>query len=49
MAIGIKTGGRNAGTKNKTTKEIRNILKEVINNELLYIETILNKLPQKNA
>lgn len=45
MAIGIKTGGRTAGTENKTTKEIRNVLKEVINNKLLNIETLLNELP----
>ena len=47
MAIGIKTGGRTAGTENKTTKEIRNVLKEVINNELLNIESLLNELPAK--
>ena len=47
MAIGIKTGGRTAGTENKTTKEIRAVLKEVINNELLYIESLLCKLQPK--
>jgi hypothetical protein len=47
MTIGIKTGGRTAGTENKTTKEIRSVLKEVINNELLNIETLLNELPPK--
>jgi len=44
MATGIKTGGRTAGTVNKTTKEIRAVLKDVINNELLNIETLLLEL-----
>lgn len=47
MATGIKTGGRTIGTVNKTTKEIRNVLKDVINNELLNIETLLTELPPK--
>jgi hypothetical protein len=47
MAIGIKTGGRTAGTENKTTKEIRAVLKEVINNELLNIESLLCELQPK--
>lgn len=47
MAIGIKTGGRTAGTENKTTKEIRAVLKEVINNELLNIESLLCVLQPK--
>lgn len=47
MAIGVKTGGRTVGTVNKTTKEIRTVLKSVINNELLNIETLLSELPTK--
>lgn len=47
MATGIKTGGRTAGTLNKTTKEIRAILKDVINDELLNIETLLTELQPK--
>jgi hypothetical protein len=47
MAIGIKTGGRTAGTENKTTKEIRAVLKEVINYELLNIESLLRELQPK--
>jgi hypothetical protein len=47
MATGIKTGGRTAGTVNKTTKEIRTVLKDVINNELLNIETLLSELQPK--
>ena len=49
MAKGIKTGGRTAGTVNKTTKETRTILKNVINNELLNIETLLTELPPKEC
>lgn len=47
MAKGIKTGGRKAGTENQTTKEVRNILKEVIDNELLNIKDLLYELPIK--
>ena len=47
MAKGIKTGGRTAGTENKTTKEVRTVLKEVINNELINIESLLYKLQPK--
>jgi hypothetical protein len=47
MATGTKTGGRTSGTPNKTTKEIRTVLKGVINNELLNIETLLTGLPPK--
>lgn len=47
MALGVKTGGRTVGTENKTTKEIRAILKEVISNELLNIESLLCELQPK--
>tara|TARA_R110001583_G_scaffold171820_1_gene325552 strand:- start:334 stop:573 length:240 start_codon:yes stop_codon:yes gene_type:complete len=47
MATGIKTGGRTKGTLNKTTKEIRIVLKDVINNELLNIDTLLTQLEPK--
>jgi hypothetical protein len=47
MAIGTKTGGRTSGTPNRTTKEIRTVLKGVINNELLNIETLLSGMPPK--
>ena len=47
MATGTKTGGRTSGTPNKTTKELRTVLKGVINNELLNIETLLSELPPK--
>ena len=44
MAKGIKTGGRSAGTENHTTKEVRKVLKEVIDNELINIDDLLNEL-----
>jgi hypothetical protein len=47
MAIEIKTGDRTVGTENKTTKEIRAVLKEVINDELLNIESLLCELQPK--
>lgn len=47
MAKGIKTGGRKSGTPNKTTKEIRNVLKSVIDNEIVNIETSLEGLTAK--
>ena len=47
MATGIKTGGRTIGTPNKTTKEIRNVLKNLINNELENIETVLDAMDSK--
>jgi hypothetical protein len=47
MAKGIKTGGRGIGSLNHTTKEVRNILKEVIDKELLHIEDLLNELPTR--
>ena len=47
MAIGVKKGGRTAGTENKTTKETRALLKEVVNNELLNIESLLCELQPK--
>ncbi len=47
MATGIKTGGRTSGTPNKTTKEIRNVLKGVINNELENIQSLLNEMQPK--
>lgn len=47
MAKGLKTGGRGIGSLNHTTKEVRNILKEVIDNELHHIEDLLNELPTR--
>ena len=34
MAKGIKTGGREIGTPNKTTSELRKTLKHIVDDEL---------------
>lgn len=47
MATSVKTDGKTKGAENKTTKEIRTVLKDVINNELLKIETLFEGLPPK--
>lgn len=47
MAKGIKTGGRQAGTPNKLTKEIRAILKDFLYNELELLPDHLNGLEPK--
>jgi hypothetical protein len=50
MAKGIKTGGREQGTPNMLTKEMRAILKNIISSELEQIPEILKKLePEKRA
>ena len=40
-----KTGGRKKGTPNKLTSELRNDLKDIIENELKDIPNILKELP----
>jgi DNA repair exonuclease SbcCD ATPase subunit len=42
-----KTGGRQRGSVNKTTKELRERIKEVVDMELQNIEAILEKLTEK--
>jgi hypothetical protein len=44
---GIKYGGRQKGTPNRLTKELRAILKEVLHNELESIEERLEQLEPK--
>lgn len=44
---GKKYGGREKGTPNKLTKELRSVLKEVIYNELDNIEERLDQLEPK--
>ena len=44
---GNKYGGRQKGTPNKLTKELRSVLKEVIYNELENIEERLDQLEPK--
>jgi len=47
MAKGFKTGGRSAGTENHTTKEVRKVLKDIIDNELVNIGDLLIELQSK--
>ena len=49
MAKGIKTGGRVIGSLNHTSKEVRNILKEIIDNELHNIDDLLNEVPTQDC
>ena len=44
---GKKFGGRNKGTPNRLTKELRTILKNVLYNELDNIEELLDSLEPK--
>jgi len=44
MAIGIKTGGRQRGTPNLITQEIRAIIKNIIANELEQLQTTLKDM-----
>ncbi len=44
---GKKYGGRKKGTPNKLTKELREVLKDVLFNELVNIETHLDSLEGK--
>lgn len=44
MAKGIKTGGREPGTPNVLTKEMRGILKEIIAKEIATIPETLEKM-----
>jgi hypothetical protein len=44
MAQGIKTGGRKKGTSNKLTKELREVLKDLLEQEFKNISKELNKL-----
>jgi hypothetical protein len=50
MAKGHKTGGREQGTPNKLTSDMRAILKGIVSSELERISEILEKLePEKRA
>jgi len=50
MAKGVKTGGREAGTPNKLTSDMRAILKGIVSSELERIPETLAKLePEKRA
>jgi hypothetical protein len=42
---GYKTGGRQKGTPNKTTADIRNVIHDLLSHELEYMISNLDKLP----
>lgn len=44
MTKSIKTGGRQAGTPNKVTKEAREIIKSIVEDELNKLPEYFNKL-----
>lgn len=48
MAYGEKTGGREKGIPNKVTKELRQVVKDLIDNEMETIEERLDTLPNKD-
>ena len=48
MAKGIKTGGRQAGTPNRLTSELRTILKNIIANELEALPETLKEIEPKD-
>ena len=43
----VKTGGRQKGSVNRTTKDLREKIQELVDSELQNIETILGKLTEK--
>lgn len=48
MAIGAKTGGRVAGSVNKTTRELRDIIRKIIERELEGVGDKINKLKDRD-
>lgn len=48
MARGFKTGGRQKGTPNAKTSELRNILKEIFARQSARIEELLEQLEPKD-
>ncbi len=48
MAKGIKTGGREQGTPNKLTTELRAVLKDLLHRELAALPENLEKLETKD-
>jgi hypothetical protein len=48
MAKGVKTGGREQGTPNRLTKELRIILKNIVAKEIENIPSTLEKLEPKD-
>jgi hypothetical protein len=48
MAIGIKTGGRQPGTPNKLTKELRTALKNILHQEIELLPDHFKRLEPKD-
>jgi len=48
MATGMKTGGRQAGTPNRLTSELRSVLKDVLATEYAEMPQLLAKLEPKD-
>jgi len=48
MAIRRKTGGRQAGTPNGITKEVREMLKGIVSNELQRLPEALERMDDKD-
>jgi hypothetical protein len=48
MAKGIKTGGREVGTPNHNTAEIRNLINQFISNNWESVQTDFDKLEPKD-
>ena len=48
MAVGVKTGGRQRGTPNKVTADLRKVLKQIIAAELEALPSTLAQLPGKD-
>lgn len=47
MAIGVKTGGRKKGSPNKVTKDLRELLKGLLDNEMENMQDHLEKMEPK--
>lgn len=49
MAKGFKTGGRKAGQPNKLTAELREILGEIVRQEIQKLPELLSQMEAKDA
>jgi len=48
MARGVKTGGRQKGTSNKVTTDLRQLLKEFVTGELNKVDSLLEQVEAKD-
>lgn len=48
MAKGYKTGGRQKGTSNKVTQDVRTLLKEVVSKELTEVDKLLKDVEPRD-